>query len=52
MSLFSTQGYGERLLAQSLAAVIMITIGGVGAFLMYFTLYIIPIGPLTYVLDK
>ncbi|XP_064402709.1 uncharacterized protein LOC135348427 isoform X3 [Halichondria panicea] len=44
--------WGERLLAQLLAGLIMIAIGGAGAFLMYFTLHIIPIAPFTYALDK
>ena len=46
------QNWGERLFAQLLAGLIMIAIGGAGAFLMYFTLHIIPIGPFTYYLDK
>ena len=46
------QNYGERLLSQLVAGLIMIGIGGVGAFLTYFILYIIPIGPLTGVLNK
>lgn len=49
---FVGQNYGERFLAQLLAGVIMIAIGGVGSFLVYFILHIIPIAPFAKLLDK
>ena len=46
------QSYGERLLAQIIGALIMIGIGGGGAFVTYFILYILPIKPMTWLLER
>ena len=46
------QNYGERLLAQIIGALIMIVVGGGGAFITYFILYIVPIKPVTWCLER
>jgi hypothetical protein len=44
--------YGERLLAQLLAAVMMVVIGAVGSGLMYGFLYFLPITPFVRIFER
>jgi hypoxanthine phosphoribosyltransferase len=46
------QNYGERILSQFIGALIMIAIGGGGAFITYLILYLLPIRPVAYILEK
>lgn len=46
------QNYGERLLSQVIGALIMIAIGGGGAFITYLILYLLPIRPVAWLLEK
>ena len=48
----SIQNYGERLLSQVIGALIMIGVGGVGAFITYLILYLLPIRPVAWLLEK
>jgi hypothetical protein len=50
--LLSLQSYIERLGTQIIAALIMIGIGLVGSFIVYFVLYIIPISPFVWVFNR
>lgn len=49
---FTIQNYGERLLSQIIGALIMMVIGGGGAFIMYLILYLLPIRPVAWLLEK
>ena len=49
---FLSQNYGERILAQLIGGVVMIGIAGVGTFLMYGLLYIIPVKPFVWVFER
>lgn len=46
------QNYGERLLSQFIGALIMIGIGGGGAFITYLILYLLPIRPVAWIFEK
>jgi len=47
-----SQNYGERILAQLIGGVVMIGIAGVGTFLMYGLLYVIPVKPFVWVFER
>ncbi len=46
------QNYGEQLLAQILGALIIISIGLAGSFVVYLALYLVPIQPTVWLLNK
>ena len=46
------QNYGERLLSQFIGALIMIAVGGGGAFITYLILYLLPIRPVAWIFEK
>ena len=52
LSYVNQQKYLERQLAQLLGALLMIAIGLVGSFIMYFILYIIPIKPFVWLCNR
>lgn len=51
-NVIAIQNYGERLLSQFIGALIMIGVGGIGAFITYFILYLLPISPIAWIFEK